>query len=74
MEAAPSSDVHVFRLSEKSEGFCLVAYVGGFSLWKKDNDVCQKIDTFFSKIQIQKIFIFMACGCSDFWYCKILTR
>lgn len=57
IEAAPSRDVQVFSLSEKSESFCLVAYVGGFSLWKKDN-MCQNIYMFF--IKIQKIFMFMA--------------
>lgn len=57
IEAAPSRDVHVFSLSEKSETFYLVTYVGGFSLWKNDN-MCQNIYMFF--IKIQKIFMFMA--------------
>lgn len=70
--AAPSRDVHVFN--EKSESFCLVTYVGGFSLWKNGNNVCQNICMFFSKIQIQKIFMFMVRGYFDFWCCKILTR
>lgn len=60
IEAAPSRDVQVFSLSEKSETFYLVTYVGGFSLWKNDN-MCQYIYIYVFHQDTENIYVRGPC-------------